>query len=103
MALPPGAAGRRIALQVIVSHQPRSEALNLLKLCGVRKETEDSNPAGWVDLVVSISLNKRVQNNIERAVRELSNGQVPSNVVFYSAEDVLDPSVDWSVLLEREI
>lgn len=103
LALPPGATGRRIALQATVNHQPRSEALNLLKLCGVWKETEDSNPAGWVDLVVSISLNKRVQNNIERAVRELNNGHVPSNLVFYSAEDVLDPSVDWLVLLEREI
>jgi len=103
LALPTGATGQRIALQAAAGHQPRGEALNLLKLCGLRKEVGNQDPAGWIDLVVSIGLNKRVQNSIERAVRDLNNGEVPSNLVFYSAEDVLDPSVDWSVLLEREI
>ncbi len=103
MALPPAATGRRIALQAAVGHQPRGEAVNLLKLCGVWKGTEDQNPTGWIDLVVSIGLNKRVQNSIERAVRELNDGQVPSNLMFYNVEDVLNPSVDWSVLLAREI
>lgn len=103
LALPSGATGRRIALQAAVGHQPRGEAVNLLKLCGVWKPAGNQDTAGWIDLVVSIGLNKRVQNSIERAVRELNNGQVPSNLVFYSAEDVLKPSVDWSVLMEREI
>ena len=103
LALPAGATGQRIALQAAVAHQPRGEAINLLKLCGVWKGSENQNPADWIDLVVSIALNKRVQNSIKRAVRELNNGQVPSNLVFYNAEDVLDPSVDWSILLEREL
>lgn len=103
LALPPAATGRRIAFQVAVGHQPRGEAVNLLKLCGMWKGTEDQNPTGWIDLVVSIGLNKRVQNSIERAVRELNDGQVPSNLMFYNVEDVLNPSVDWSVLLAREI
>jgi DNA-binding MarR family transcriptional regulator len=104
LALPPGATGRRIALQAAVGHQPKGEAVNLLKLCGVRKEAENRNTAEWIDLVVSIGVNKQVQNSIERAVRDLNNGQVPLNLVFFNVEEhVIDPSFDWSVLLEREI
>ena len=104
LALPPGTTGRRIALQAAVGNQPRSEANNLLKLCGVRKEAENRNTAEWIDLVVSIGLNKQVQNSIERAIKELNNGQVPSNLVFFNVEQhVLNPSFGWSVLLERDI
>ncbi len=104
LALLPGPLGRRIALQAGVGNQPRAEANNLLKLCGVRKETASQEALESVDLVVSIGLNKRVQSSIERAVRELNNGQVPSNLVFFNVEEhVIDPSFDWSVLLERQI
>ncbi len=103
LALLPGADGRRLALQAVVAHGLTDEAKNLLKLCGLQAPTEARNPAGWVDVVVSIAVNKRVQKSLEEKIREQNRGQVPPNLIFFNAEEhLMDPSFDWSFLAERD-
>ncbi len=103
IALLPGADGRRLALQAVVAHRLKDEAINLLKLCGAQAPTDSRKPAGWVDVVISIAVNKRVQKSLEEKIREQNRGQVPPNLVFFNAEEhLVDQSFDWSFLAERD-
>ncbi|GAF91190.1 unnamed protein product, partial [marine sediment metagenome] len=93
------------ALQAVVAHRPRGEAANLLKLCGKHPEgptaSREHNGAGWVDLVLSIAISKRVQKSVENAARNLNGGRLPGNLVFLDAESLLDPAYDLAWVLER--
>lgn len=105
LGISPGPECWQVALQVTVANKPKAEAFRLLKLCGVRKCSRNQGPPAGIGLVVvSIAVNKRVQKSIKRAVRELNNGEIPSNLVLFNAEQhLLNPSFDWSILMEREI
>lgn len=103
IALLPGAGGRRIALQAVVAHGLTGEAHNLLTLCQAGKANGGENPSGWIDLVVSIAVKKRVQKRLEDIVREENKGQIPSNLVFFNVEEhLIKTAFDWSVLEERD-
>jgi len=100
----PGPVCWRVAIQAAVTNKPRAEAINLLKLCGVRQCSRNQSPPDNIDLVLSMAANKQVQKSIERAVRDLNSGEFPYNLVCYNCEEhLLDPSFDWSILMEREI
>jgi len=101
----PGDEGYRVALQAVFAHNPKGEAVNLLKLCGERPrsqaDTRERNGGGWIDLVLSVACNKRVQKSVENAVKKLNGGRVPSKLVFLDVESLLDPTYDITWILER--
>jgi len=103
----PGDEGCRLAMQAVFAHDPKGEAVNLLKLCGERPgpqaDARERNGGGWIDLVVSVASNKRVQKSVEKAVKKLNGGRVPSKLVFLDVESLLDPTYDVTWILERPI
>jgi len=104
LAIVTGQRSLRAAIQATVTNKPRAEAVNLLKLCGIGKAGRGQETPSAVDLVISMAVNKLVQKNIERAVRELNSGQIPDNLVLYNCEEhLLAASFDWSILIEKKM
>ncbi len=103
----PGTDGQRLAIQVVVANQPEREAINLLKLCGITPDTGGqnvaANGAGWIDRVLSVAINKRVQASVESAVGELNGGQLPDKLTFIDMESVLRPSSDLASILQKDV
>lgn len=101
----PGDEGQRLAIQVLVANRPEHEAINLLKLCGVTTDAGEQKPeadgAGWIDCVLSVAINKRVEASVKSAVKEHNRGQLPDKLAFIDMESVLRPSFDMASLLQR--
>ena len=104
VALLPGASGHRVIIQAVVQHRARDEAINLLKLCDQWPQGNGrDNGAGWIDLVVCAAVNKTVQKSVERAVRDLNSGQMPTNLVTLDVESLLDPAYDMNWIMARDV
>ena len=100
----PGVKGCRLIIQAVVQHRAQEEAANLLKLCGPSPHPDAGrHSVGWVDLVLCVCINKKIQKSVEKAVKKLNHKQMPDKLVMFDVESLLDPAYDMTWIMDRDI